>query len=861
MSDIPFSLIPNESLAEQGYADQLPQEAALPVERTVASEISAPMPVEPQVAEVPHVNLESDDGQPLYDLYDHANKAVLKVPESELALAIKSGQYTLPKGQEVPVLSPDGTPGTIKAEKLSEALSNGFKIDALADRTERELQAKYGDSDLEAAAAGFARGSTFGLSDQLLTKTGLVSEERMREVQERNQEAAITGEVASLLTPTGLGGGVTKLGINAVEKLGVKAEQAAFKELSKAAAKLGPNSKYAQAIVAKIPSKGVGSAVEGSFYGAGQLLSEDALGKADFNAENLAAYAGTGALLGGAFGAGLSSAVEAIKPVGKFLGDRAEKLATNSLDKERASLELMGYSPAQISKLKDRNGKLVSELPEFLKTEIKLTKGDSAEDLMNKVEALNKESGEKIGAILEDVEQLGKQFPQINPDKRAVFGRIAEQLDSNFLAKYADSPGYSSQLKPIYELVQDFGKLSAKEGTSIKALHEMRKNVDALIRFEKAPGTLTLKENALLTARKLLNEEIDMIAQNATQIKGGESLSAALKRANKNYSYTAELADQIARKVDKEQIVKFSDVVLGGIGIGAGGLTGAAGAGAFKFLKSDYRRKLVILSEIEKAQQKVSSAINKAATGFLNTAKVIPRASSMNLSDSFMSHDLSEGRPKKAKSELNAYQNTVQNLETFSTNPESMIERSNRTTSAMFETAPETSAALDTVNVNAAAFLASKVPKRLQQPSAFSNLEQDRLPSKFEVSKFMRYVKGVEKPMDVIKELESGHVNREGIESIKTVYPNIFAQLQDSVLDSIQKSKVKIPYNKKIQLGILFDVPSDISMQPENISALQAPFIEQQQAQSASMTQTGLGKLEFGEKSKTGAEAIEDGAE
>lgn len=846
----PFSLIPNEDLAAQGYADFYPQGAE-------SMRVPASVPAEAtQDNEVPALDLANSE-EPNYELWDHKNQAVLRIPESNLELALKSGQYTLPKGQSIAVISPDGQPGTVPAEKVVEALNSGFRVEPLADRTERELQAKYGDNELEAAAQGFARGATFGLSDQLQTQLGITSPERLREVQERNPEAEIVGQLASFLTPTGLGGKVTKAGISAVEKLGVKAEQAALKELEKVAAKVGPNSKYAQAIVAKIPSKGVGSAVEGAFYGAGQLVSEDALGKADFNAENLAAYVGTGALLGGAFGAGLSAATEAVKPVAGYIGQKASKIASSGLDKERASLELMGYSPAQISKLRERNGKLVADLPEFLRSEIKLTKGDSPESLMNKVDNLNRESGQNIGAILEDIDQLGKQFPKINPDAHAVYSRIADKLENDFISKYKSTPGYASQLKPVENLVEDFRKLSATTfDVSVKELQALRKNIDGLIRFEKVPGQFTLKEDAALAARRLLREEIDILADKASQIRGGENLAAALKRNNRNYAYTEELIDQISRKVDKDQAVKYSDFVLGGVGVGAGGVEGGLAAGAFRLFKSDIRRKLVILSELEKAQQKVSGAIDKAAKGFFNAAKVVPRLTAMNISDSFISHDMSEAKPKKPKTQIEAYKNTVRNLEQFNANPESLIERSNKATVALYDAAPETSAALDTIAVNSAAFLQSKIPKRLQQPSALQELTKDRLPSSFEMSKFMRYVKGVEKPMDVIKELEAGFVNREGIEAIKVVYPNIFQELQDSILKQTSNPKVTVPYNKKIQLGILFDVPTDPSMDPTNIGALQAPFIAQAQNQQAA-TQTGLGKLEFGEKDTTSAERIE----
>ena len=59
-------------------------------------------------------------------------------------------------------------------------------------------------------------------------------------------------------------------------------------------------------VVKKAVQTGIGSAVEGAAFGAGKLLSEDSLGNAEFNAENLMANVGEGAFLGGLAGGGFS---------------------------------------------------------------------------------------------------------------------------------------------------------------------------------------------------------------------------------------------------------------------------------------------------------------------------------------------------------------------------------------------------------------------------------------------------------------------------------------------------------------------------------------------------------------------------
>ncbi len=167
-----------------------------------------------------------------------------------------------------------------------------------------EKTRKY-DQPLKAAAAGFARGATLGLSDVIGTKTGLVEPETLKGLKEVNPIASTGSEVLGTVAGLAVGEGPVAL----ASKAGRAAEEAL---IAKAALKAAEKS-AARRIVEKGAAAAAGGAVEGSLYGTGQLLSEESLGDAEFNAQNLISAAGSGAVLGGlvsgafgtAFGGGL----------------------------------------------------------------------------------------------------------------------------------------------------------------------------------------------------------------------------------------------------------------------------------------------------------------------------------------------------------------------------------------------------------------------------------------------------------------------------------------------------------------------------------------------------------------------------
>lgn len=241
---------------------------------------------------------------------------IQEVADSNLGALLETGRYAPEEGARVAVVDELGKIGTIDAsEYMSKNISQaGMRIATPQEVEEQRKEQEYGNSlaTLQATAEGVARGTTVGLSDLLLKNLG-VSAEGLRERKERNPIASTTGEVGGVIGSavfTGGAFGVAGTGAKtAAGRLGaglLGSTPAGLVARGGMAAEEGLARLVGEGVLRKALTTAAVGAGEGAIYGAGEAVSESALGDHELTAERLLASAGKGALWGGG-GAGLAS--------------------------------------------------------------------------------------------------------------------------------------------------------------------------------------------------------------------------------------------------------------------------------------------------------------------------------------------------------------------------------------------------------------------------------------------------------------------------------------------------------------------------------------------------------------------------
>jgi hypothetical protein len=140
--------------------------------------------------------------------------------------------------------------------------------------------------------------------------------------------------------------------------------------------------------------------------------------------------------------------------------------------------------------------------------------------------------------------------------------------------------------------------------------------------------------------------------------------------------------------------------------------------------------------------------------------------------------------------------------------------------------APRTSQAMRAVQLRAAQHLVKNAPvppQRTSNPN-LGALTQQSKPDPTALYEFSRRVAAIENPMSILDDLHRGTLSVAATEAVREVYPQLYAEMQSRVLEGLAGSKELLPYEHRIRLGVLFELPTDPTLRPEYIAAIQQSY-------------------------------------
>lgn len=787
----------------------------------------------------------------------------LEISEDQFQDAMSTGRYA-PEDKPIPALSPTGAPVNIDPYEAQKAFEQGYKYET-TEQTIKRREAKEYNQPIKAGALGAASSASFGLSDHTLNAMGVTSPEELSKLQKYNPVASGIGNVAGIVAPAILTGGESLIakglssGVKGAAKTGAAVESVVGKALTGAMG-AGAEKSLAQRVILKSVPKAAGSAVEGSFYGLGQLMHEDALGEADFNAENVLASAGAGAMFGGVLGGGIGAVGELASPVASKVGEifknRAGKLISKYSDPERAAAELAGASKPQIFKLSERRPKILKDNLEVIQANEAMLK-DSADigQFYDRLEQKAENSLSDVSSKMDKAGQVMAEVPKEHPD---LYKDIAQSYD-NIIQDNARLEGNSAQIKQLTKTRDAYLKRAGNpEHISFSELRKDRAALDKLINFDKINPTLvTEAKKAERTVREsYIEKQLDDLRIKRPAEFG--DLAEQYKAAKKEYAVAAEFGEGARKKSsDPNLLPSMYDLVLGGgVQHFLNGPVALATIAGKKFLESDMRRKLVVLSNIERANQHVNETIASSVKDFFNkTSKASKPASIKILLDSGFSINPDTGeRPKNKEQGLDNIQKNIQKLNLSpEVNHDLLINR----LSSMTKSAPKSAAKAHETFLRSIKFLDSKIPKKFETSPL--RVHKPRKVSSLEMSKFERYLQAVDAPLTVFQDMKAGTLTREHVEALQAVYPSIYARLQESSMDYIAKQGQDLSYQKRLILGTLLNIPADASLEPQNIAGLQQNFAqedEQNKESSVKPTSKSIREASFSESSQSANQAF-----
>jgi len=794
------------------------------------------------------------------DLVNKQTGKVENVPDEKAEEAFKSGAYSFSKGQQVPVTNPDGKLGTIPAEQINKALSQGYSFSSHKAIEEAENEAKYGGMGgaLKAAGAGALRGLTFGLSDRFIgegraalksnlgeaEQTEQETREALKGLKETNPGSTVAGEVGGALGGTFLGGGLGEA-IGAVPKAisgaGGLIEHGVEHLVGEGAKGLaGKMAQHALAL-------GAGSAAEGALYGASNEISESYLNNQQLTGEKLLASMGHGALIAGGVGGILGAASpliekaaakasETIRPVAKeILGaDNLEELAgQNAFKALRPTAKFVSKAERTEGGVSGVGRRAMEAVEEETGTPFaKVTPTERVEALSNATQKAGSRVEELYGALDEAVAKEGGEVARPTVDS------LVSRIENDIIAPLKKTPGRRDIVNKLDSYLEDI-RAAVPEGEDLtfKKLWDFRRAVDDNINYERNPlGThATPGEKAFKQVRSVIADELMSSAERAGKF-AGEDFVSQLKAANKDYAQLS-VANQTVQKTAQldvsRRVMSPSDY---GVGIGTGMAAIAAGhplgalAGIGTALVNragrlygraaiaDALDAMAHSNLIQQIAGTVDGKIHKTLTHFFSTGlEEATKAEGAGLIGGLKAVS-NEGSLREQ------YEKRAGDLRTALANPSAVLEHMSKVVEPIAKTQPQVASSMLSTATRGTQYLESKLPNDMEAGGLIPVKKQ---PSDLDMSKFVTASRVIDDPSIMLEHMKEGKISRDEVDAVKAVYPEIYKDIQSKVMQELSNMAAKdktLPYDKVIQLGILLDIPADKTLRPDFIQSMQRNF-------------------------------------
>jgi len=752
---------------------------------------------------------------------------------------------------------------------LDQALTAGYQYEG-ADSVKQydlEKEANTVSGMAKTGAEAIARGATVGLSDVALTSAlGDDYRERALARQQANPTLSTAGEVAGAVAPilasggTGLAArGVTALGAPArgVAALGRGGEALAAAALRTAGA---TGTSALGRVGARAVSMGVGGAVEGAAYGVGKEVSDAALGGTEITAEKLLAGAEDGALFGALGGGILGGAGQAVGEAGKraisamtggkslaeaaksFAEKRAVKAVTGNYKKAYDEITRFGKNPERLErlgrKLIDRNVN-VDDLGEAI-----TGLGAQADDAAARMTAVAKEldaSGVKADAK-KLIERWDEQVAKLRSVDLDDYQKVAAELEQKIapLRRRVDGP------KGVFHVKRDAtGKRTrtpaqGEEAITFSDFWKLRQNFDKTVKWNQRAQTVSSDE--LREMRRVFDDTLTEAVDGADDglraaasggdeaakaaLDSGETLTGRWKAAKEDYHDFVTLKDageELRLNREKNRWVSPSDYGAGGLfGVGAmqaliasGGaalpsllISTAVGAGASVAHKFIRERGSAMIAQAAERMAKVDGQLLRSArviAGVDKAKRVVTPAvlGVVKLQERF----------EQLSGEVSA----------LTSQPARMTSRLAAMTGPLDSEQPELGVALRERVVGDYQFLAAETPQpigRVGQTLTPNAVKVRYSPP--DMKRWLAKAEALDKPMSVVKKLERGIIDRDGLSALKARRPEIFQDLRVRVAEACAERGKELPPQQRVLLSLVFDITADPSMEPAAIRDMQA---------------------------------------
>jgi hypothetical protein len=738
----------------------------------------------------------------------------------------------------VPVESPDGTPGYVPKAEVRQVVEAGGRvlspdearatqhqidIDEQTDLT-RHPEAAIGAAG--ALAAGAARGASFGLSDVLASGLSDAARSKLNEWRELHPTASMLGELGGTAASFAYGG---ELGA------GLRAESA----------------------VGRVAQSAARGAAEMSLYEGGRAAGDAALANEPITGEKIVAGMGHGALMGALAGGALSTVAEGLGAAGRALrAPRAAEAAEGASEGGGPRLGDRLQQMADESRVRGMGGTLndVKTINRTVKGGVSKVAQDvepvirGAEDHAARLKRVEEAIDKGVEKQKDLLSALDKAKTGIAPDAESFVQAARKEVLGRYVVNGEIAPGGDHVVNTVEKFLGQVEKAGSREAPTFEQWHQWRTNLDKLAKFEKR--NFTPAEGAMQQLRGMMEEHLRAAGEEAAQSMG--SSFRAEWQANQGTLqslYSAEkLLERGAAASTKNNVFGLRSTIAGAAGSVVGGMVGGpvgslvgAGAASLAGKLVESRGDMLAADLLDRAAGILGArriAARTDATMIRGVRDLVGKAANDNADRHVLDVLAPPARASLAPMGITLtgdkrkdYASISNHLTASAGDPVRTTDRLSRALGDLPQHAPKAAQSVIDTTLKGSSFLLSKLPPSRKDPYSLQpQLEKGSRASDSEISKFMHYAEGVDDPMIVLREAKAGTLTRDHVEAVKSVYPNLYDEMRQQVMRALVDTKAELPYERRIQLGILLDIPTDKTLAPDFLRAIQATYSSAEKA-------------------------------
>lgn len=558
--------------------------------------------------------------------------------------------------------------------------------------------------------------------------------------------------------------------------------------------------------------------------------------------------------------------------------------------------EIANIVEAKKNEIGEKIGSTVDELTSLQKiekpVEIQSFEGAKpANDVVAEIAKKHDALGEEVAASADKVTDNGSKI-SVGPSAKDFLTAGNEYADS-VRKKF----GFASQAKAIDDALNEFKTIygESENPMSFKSFWEAQRDFGKKI-YRLPSDTLnpTPQKEELQHLRGIMNNLFMTKVEQMSAAAGTEhiNLLKGFKEQYRKLTLASDMAQEALERKTANRSISLTDTIAAGSGFagsmiahGGAALSGVPGGLAMGALNKLIRTRgdavaADILNRVSNATQKLGfrvptteSVVSKLAliSGEID-GLITDAVGGATATPSTGKPVVMKGKPFPSYSRASAESNVLQenfakaasSIKRIAPNQDALAENLSKATQHINAHAPKVSAGIASKASNGVAFLESKLPKGSIDPYSLTpSLDKFKV-SDAEAAKFMRYYKAVTEPMSAMRSLKEGHISKEEVEALQAVYPKLYQQITTEILRQVADKKTKIDYQKRLALGTMLGVQTDVTMSHAVLKA-SADIYKQSSPQPVGSSQTGGGKgsqkpLHTTKLSASGSDAIEQNA-